>query len=279
MSDLVYSDEAINVLGKFHQTDTMLFVEGDEDIPFWEALFYNFTDISVKVESVGGKPILEKYAQSIVANRLNIIVALDRDYSYFDQIIMHPNILYTYGYSIENSIVTINSIKKTIQSLGRISQRMVDKDEISKWLNELGIKIEPILMHDICNYVNKYGCKVAGNNCARFMKSRTSYNICDAKVSGFINSLSFSITSKERTKYNKVIRNIGLSVLEAIRGHFLVTAVHKFVDSYLKELSVKASISNESLFAAMILSFENTFNKEHPHYVYYKKSLANVSVA
>lgn len=278
MPDLVYSDDAVNVLGRFHQTDTMLFVEGDEDIPFWEAMFDIFTDLSVKVESVGGKPALLKYAESIIGGKLDIIVAFDRDYSYFDEQIVHTNVLYTYGYSIENSIVTVETVQKSIQSLGRISRKMIDKDEISSWLGDLEISIKPILMHDICNYVNKHGCKVANNNCSRFMSSKSSDKICDRKVSDFINSLTFSITSREQSKYARVVKIYGLSVLDAIRGHFLFTAVHRFIALYLKKLDIKASISNESLFSSMMLSLENTFSHKHPHYEYYKTSLENVVI-
>jgi len=276
MPDLVYSDDAVNVLGRFHQTDTMLFVEGDEDIPFWEAMFDAFTDLSVKVESVGGKPALVKYAESIIAGKLHIVVAFDRDYSFFDKQIVHANVLYTYGYSIENSIVTIETIQKSIQSLGRISRKMVDKDEISSWLGDLEKSIEPILMHDICNYVKKHGCKVASNNCSRFMSSKSSHKICDRKVNDFINSLTFSVTSRERSKYARTVKSYGLSILDAIRGHFLFTAVHRFIVLYLKKLDIKVSISNESLYAAMMLSLENTFSNKHPHYEYYKASLENV---
>jgi len=278
MPELEYSDGAINVLGKFHSVDTMLFVEGDEDIPFWEYLFEKFSALCVKVQEVGGKPKLDEHIQAIVSGKTNVLVAIDNDYFIFDVNITHPNIVRTYGYSIENTIISADSIIKSIRSLGKIPNRSINRQEILDWLNELSDKIEPLLVHDIENHIQGHGCVVAGSNCSRFMKTQSSDLICDKKVDLFINDLEFSITDNRAKEVISKLKDHELNILDMIRGHFIFSAVHRYIVSYIKRIRSKISISIDSMFSTLILSFEQLFDKKHPHYEYYKSAISNIPV-
>ncbi len=278
MPELEYSNDALNVLGKFYSVDTMLFVEGDEDIPFWEYLFEKFSTLRIKVQEVGGKSKLEKHIQTIVSGKTNVLVAIDNDYSIFDVNIIHPNIVRTYGYSIENTIISADSIIKSISSLGKIPNRSINRQEILDWLNSLSNKIEPLLIYDIENHVQEHGCVVAGINCSRFMKTQSSDLVCEKKVDQFINDLEFSITDDRAKEVISQLKDNDLKILDMLRGHFIFSAVHRYIVLYIKRIRSKISISTDSMFSTLILSFEQLFDIKHPHYEYYKSAISNIPV-
>src|SRR5688572_12199253 len=99
MDDLEYSIDAKNVLNDFHEVDLMFYVEGDDDVPFWEFMVGKFSRLSFKVESVGGKSNLKRYVDDIFDEKINGVAGLDLDFSIFDKIKIHPRIVRTYGYS------------------------------------------------------------------------------------------------------------------------------------------------------------------------------------
>jgi hypothetical protein len=98
MVDFSYSTEAKNVLNKFYRVEKILYVEGDDDIPFWECVFDKLSPFSVKVKEAGGKSEAKKYAAEIVTGAADYLVAMDADYDKLFFQDDHPNVIYTYGY-------------------------------------------------------------------------------------------------------------------------------------------------------------------------------------
>jgi hypothetical protein len=214
----------------------------------------------------------------ITSGESNVLVAMDNDYSLFDAKITHPNIVRTFGYSIENTIISVDSIRKSIRSLGKIPNRSISRQEILDWLNGFSEKIEPLLIYDIGNYTQEYGCIVAGSNCSRFMKTKVSDVVCENKIDRFIKSLEFSITEKETKEFTSLLKDHGFGILDMIRGHFLFSAVHRYIFASIKRIRSKTSISVDSLFSTLLLSFEQLFDENHLHYEYYKSAISNISV-
>ena len=71
MSDIQYSTDALNVLSDFYGVDTLVYVEGDDDVIFWQAIFEKFASRSVRFESVGGDAALAKRIASRPLNALS----------------------------------------------------------------------------------------------------------------------------------------------------------------------------------------------------------------
>lgn len=278
MADLEYSVEASNILNKFHSVDVMLYVEGVDDIPFWEFVFEKLSDITVKVQQVGGKPNLEKYANEVFEGKLNSIVAMDSDFSVFDDGIIHPNILRTFGYSIENTMINDNSIQDVIRSIGRIPRKDIPIEICSDWLNDVASKVEYLVAYDVENHVRGHGISVVGDNCSRFIKGKSSPVICPVKVSAYIDAIGFELLHDDFEKIRLHIMDNNFDFLDFIRGHFLFSATQHFVSSTISEFRSKVSISLDSLFGALMLAFEKRFSEGHPHYHYYKAQVSNVVI-
>jgi len=80
MADLFYSDEALNVKSAFYRANSMVFVEGDDDVLFWHEVFLKIPEASVEVESAGGSDQIDQYITKILSGELQAIAARDSDF-------------------------------------------------------------------------------------------------------------------------------------------------------------------------------------------------------
>jgi hypothetical protein len=95
--------------------------ESTHDVMFWQVIFDAFApNRRVQFRSIGSKPTLLSIARMIIANKVTrTVVALDRDFDHANKILLvHPNVVYTRGYSWENDVWTPEIIAKVVARLG-----------------------------------------------------------------------------------------------------------------------------------------------------------------
>lgn len=279
MDDFYHSEDANNIKHLFYRADVMVYVEGKDDVPFWEFIFDCLAEYKVKVEEVGGSKALEKYINDLELGKLQCIIACDSDFEIIKGRTSNSNIIRTFGYSIENSIICPSTILKVIRSVGKISSKNTPAQELSTWLNCFTQIMNNLVIYDIHNELNGLGISVVGDNCSRFFKSQKSYEVCEAKVNNFIANIGFSVCQNEMENIKNLIGEIPRDLSDFIRGHFLFSAVSKFISVSIKQINSKASISNDALFGLLTLAFEKNFNTEHKHYNYYDNAIKNASIA
>ncbi|CNH75968.1 DUF4435 domain-containing protein [Yersinia enterocolitica] len=278
MADLVYSDEAENVLNFFYQTDYMVYVEGPDDIPFWEAIFKKFPSITVEIQDVGGCNELIPYIERITSNKISALVACDSDLKIFgNDFLYSPKIIRTYGYSIENSFINEKSLARVLKSLGRISARDMQNVNIHEWISNFNEKVSRLIYLDIYNYVNSKGVSVVGDNAERFMKSKSSFEVCDIKLDQFINSLPLDFIELDIEMMKQIVLEKEVPLSFWLRGHFLFSAAQKFVSCYLQNIGKKISLSNDAFYSNLIIAFESLFNDTHEQYDFYKNQIECVA--
>ena len=270
MAKLEYSLAAENVLSKFHGVDIMLYVEGEDDVPFWEFLFEKFSSIKVKVQQVGGREEIEKYVSKIKKEVLNAIVAMDSDYSLYCDFYDHKRIIRTYGYSIENTIISSETIRDVVRSVGRVAKKDISLDRFSEWESEFLLRVEELLIWDIHNFLKSLGKPVMGDSCARFLINKKSYKICPKKVEKYISEIGFQVSLEDRDLIKSRWCDHKRTSMDLIRGHFLFSAGLLFATNFIKEIrGASVNLSYGSMFGALMLSFEKTFADSHPHYEHY----------
>ncbi|MER8628604.1 DUF4435 domain-containing protein [Mesorhizobium opportunistum] len=103
----------------FLGADIVCYVEGgggngdtSPDVTFWSRVFtVTRPDLKIRCVARGGKPILERLARDIVDNNIkSVMVAMDSDYDdYRGRKIVDHRIMYTYGYSLENDLLTFEN--------------------------------------------------------------------------------------------------------------------------------------------------------------------------
>lgn len=279
MDNFYHSEDANNIVHLFYGADVMVYVEGEDDVPFWEVIFNRLVEYRVEVQEVGGSKELEKYINDLELGKLQGIIACDSDFEILKENISNPNIIRTFGYAIENSLICPTTILKVIRSVGKIPSKKIPKQELDTWLNCFTQIMNNLVIYDVHNELNGLGISVVGDNCSRFFKSQKSHEVCEAKVNDFIANIGFSVCQSERENITNLIGEIPRDLNDFIRGHFLFSAVSKFISASIKQINSKVSISNDALFGSLLLAFENNFNAEHKHYNYYDNAIKNVSIA
>lgn len=275
MSDFDYSTDAKNVLNRFYQVDRVIYVEGEDDIPFWEIIFSRLSNIDVKLESVGGKPELLKHAKAIYEDEAEYLIAMDSDFDRVFGIETHPSIFRTYGHSIENTLICKESICNIIKNLARIPKRDAPYEACEEWLSDLNEKIKGIVLSDIINAKEELGLSVVPDSSERFMKGGGSASMSHEKVGDFVDRLGIDKVKKFRPEDDNLKRK-NMEYLDVIRGHFLFSAVIKFIKIKARSLGKKVTVSRDMLYSNLVSVFESVFNKNHPHYEFYKVELASL---
>lgn len=279
MVDFYYSEDASNITHLFYGADVMVYVEGEDDVPFWEVIFGCLASYKVEVQDMGGSNELAKQIEMLQAGKLNGIIACDSDFETIKGCESNKNIIRTYGYAIENTVISYATVLKVIKSVGKISSRNAPNSEIEAWQINFFNIMKGLIIHDIYNELNIIGTSVVGDNCSRFFKAKNSHDICEKKVSQYIKSLNFTVSDAETQQINILISLIQRELNDFIRGHFLFSAVSKFISSSIKQINTKASISNDALYGALLLAFEHNFNSEHKHYNHYKAAIDQIVLA
>ncbi|WP_194575817.1 DUF4435 domain-containing protein, partial [Vibrio anguillarum] len=259
--------------------DVMVYVEGEDDVPFWEVIFNCLVEYRVEIQEVGGSKELAKYIDELELGKLQGIIACDSDFEILKGSLCNPNIIRTYGYAIENSLICPSTILKVIKSVGKIPTKNMPIKELEIWLNCFIQIMKKLVIYDVHNELNCIGISVVGDNCSRFFKSQKSHDMCEAKVNYFIENIGFSVCQSEIDHITNLIGGIPRDFSDFIRGHFLFSAVSKFISASIKQINSKVSISNDALFGSLLLAFENNFNADHKHYNYYANALRHVSIA
>lgn len=261
---LSYSTDALNVKSLFYNKSFIVYVEGQDDINFWDNFFSNTTELEYRVEeSPGGKTGLKDYMDKIVNEDAQIIVACDNDYNTMvepKEKYIHDRIIRTYGYSIENSMYCPHNINQLIRRFGKIRKDFTP--EVSAWYNEFLEDSRILLIYDLANHMFTKGIQVFGDKCIRFLTSDKSSKISEVKVNNFIQELSENFTEQEINDSNVRITSSDKELRFLFKGHFLTNGVINFIKGTIKrETSANVSINLDSLYA-LTLSCVGRCNNE-----------------
>ncbi|HEY3295041.1 MAG TPA: DUF4435 domain-containing protein [bacterium] len=238
MSNLEHSAGALNNLKKFYKVDSVLFVEDDNDVNFWRIVLHACGVELVYVKPAGGVEKLKHYMSHIVDKNADIIVAADSDYGRFTGgVKQHDRILYTYGYSIENSLFTAQAIAHIVKLFNASSG--VSAKEVSVWMSSLEAEVDDLLALDIANQQYGRGLEVMGDNCSRFLRSDHSCYIDRTKTSHHIKRTQPAFTNAELEPIMEQVRNSDRERWSIIRGHFLTNAVINYIKSKIKRPGTK----------------------------------------
>ncbi|WP_413437709.1 DUF4435 domain-containing protein [Sulfuriferula sp. GW1] len=274
MRNLEYSVDALNAKSAFYRAKTMVYVEGEDDVLFWQEVLSRTTDAQLEIEPVGGSGEIDKYIAQLESGELQAIVARDSDLlPLVGNASLCPRILYTFGYSIENTLYTVDTIHQLAKSWCKSNK--VTVNECQAWLDELAKIFAPLLRLDIANTLSDAGLQTVGDNCTRFMTSQSSAVPCSTRVSTFTTATRPHLPLKSMTAAEAAVGTNLSRIILFLRGHFLASAVIKFLVNKARSYSKKVTISSDSLYAAALIHFGAVFGPAHPHFDHYATSAAS----
>lgn len=277
MDEFHYSSEAENILNRFYQAEIMVYVEGDDDICFWETIFSKTSSYKVEIQEVGGCEELKKFINRLLEEDLQVLVACDSDLTIFkEQQITDARVIKTTGYSIENSYICLDGVYKAIKTLGKIPKKVMDTIDLESWNDDFYNKVEPLIKYDIYNFMNEKGIAVIGDNADRFMKSKKSNVICPEKIANFIVQLNEKFEGVDLSEVENLIEEKEINIRSWLRGHFLFSAIHRLISTIAVKNGKSISLSYEALYSNLINTFESKFTINHPEFNYYKDKITAI---
>lgn len=280
--DFFHSVEAEEVMNEFYSVDVMVYVEGVDDIPFWDLMFDKFSNFSVEIQEVGSCTALVPYIKKINSGKLTTaLVACDTDLSAFlnPPLQEHHNVIRTPKYAIENTMITPETIAKAISRISRLCRKTISLEHIDHWLDDFYERCKDLVLYDVHNTKYSHGVGVVGDNASRFMKSKNSCMLCDDKLAAHITLVSNKFSDFDRESTIEEITAKGYELNQLLRGHFLFSAVAKFVNDYSRKKGYKNSISNDALYAVLVSILETTLTEENPDYNFFKERIERVQIA
>lgn len=256
MGSLSYSSGALDTLPHFHRKKFVVYVEGQDDVVFWNKVLNRFGLKDFVLKEAGGAQEIEKYIHAIINDDSAIAVARDCDYTdllgtQFD----HPRILYTYGYSIENTLYCPANIANMIALHART---MADYEtEVAEWLTRFADDAKGLLTFDFANAASEKGFEVLGENCHRFLASPKAHSLDNAKLRVFIAKLEKSLSASEVSDAQHVIATSTKPLVQIIKGCFLTHAIMNFVKWKVRSESArKIQLSLEHFFVTLVNQFD-----------------------
>jgi hypothetical protein len=256
VGDLSYSSNALDTLTKFHRKNYIVYVEGDDDVIFWEKILQRFGMKNFELKVAGGSNEIDKYIKSIISDNVDIIVARDCDYNdvlgtqYF-----HNRIIYTYGYSIENTMYCPRNIQYIVSLFAKRSVSI--ERETTEWIDSFSDSVKTLIYIDIVNHKYKKGIKVIPDTCLPFTENKKSHNISNTKIEDYTRNLYNNFTPSEISEINNLSISISKENFFLIRGHFLTHAIINFIKYNVKNICNRdITLPLENLYALLISNFE-----------------------
>lgn len=268
MSDFEYSADALNARNAFLGVDAIIYVEGDDDVPFWHEIFSKVSGFSFEIEPQGGSTELDKYICLIENGDLNAIAARDADYLTFTgKVSNSKKIVYTLGYSIENTLYISSSVHALAKQWCK--EPILPSSVCTDWLQDFSLKIAPLVAQDIANAKAATGLQVLHDNCSQFMSSKTSCIPCPQKVQAKFNELRPLLPADALNEATMAVGETPEKITQTIRGHFWASAVARFISKQAQSLDRKISLSGDGLYTAAMTYLSGHFKEGHPHYNHY----------
>jgi hypothetical protein len=275
MNGIEYSAEAVNVLNRFHRCERLVYVEGEDDVLFWEILFNFFNFSNFKIEVKDGSCELDKFTERLIGEDLNIIIARDSDYkSLTGKLPKHERLITTYGYSIENTLYVSEAVV-AITKLW-IKDNGLKLSEFSEWIDELTDNLKELIYFDVTNDFYELYIDVIGDNCSRYMKSQSCANLDANKISKHLAILQPNFCENKVNYVIELINDSEKTLWEIVRGHFLQSAILKYISSHITKKGLSSKLSHDALYTNAIQELKNTFNDGHRHFEHYNKSISTL---
>lgn len=261
MSEITYSLEALNVLNKFHRVAVAVHVEGEDDIVFWQKVFELITDRKVGFISAGGSVELDRRIKLIEAGSLDAIAARDSDYHVLRNIASDsPRVLYSYGYSIENTLYSAS----TVADISKISCR-TDNDlftDTNNWKNLFANSFSSLLRLDLANDIGNLGMSVLGDNCSRYMENDSSQKPCTLKISAKEASTLAQLNANSIAIADNILNVDEFDSWRWLRGHFVASGVQKYISNAAKDVGRRTSIAHDHIFGQAIFCVHKVFSDD-----------------
>lgn len=258
-NQLHHSNRAINIIHQFYNKKFMLYVEGDDDIVFWDENFRKYMPSDFyQIEQVHGKENLDTYITGIKDGSLkNVVVACDSDFTDFSETNLLDNlfIVKTYGHSIENTMFCPYSVATYIRRLSKTSFDYLP--EVIEWFNLFCSSAKKLIPYEIENEINPTHCavlpKIFNKGFMYFQSSQEKIHLDEEKVNTHIQSIRVDFDPNRISEIEQKINDDQRETRYLIQGHFIADAIMNYIRMRVKQIKGKTvSLSNDAIYESIV---------------------------
>lgn len=251
MAELQYSKAALDTLRFFHRRRFIVFVEGKEDVPFWSTVFALAGASDVYFKIAGGEREVVKYVSSIVDEGADIFVARDSDFSEFiGDMQDHPRIMHTYGYSIENTMCSVEALAALLRI--HLFSNDDHNDEAQSWFSDSEATAFRLVVLDLAARLHGKGVEVPVGNATRFLDKKHA-RFSAASIASTNKSIEPKIAASAINAAAQSLATCGKPCRYYFRGHFILSAVAQFLCRRVHAVSGHSLVlSTDALYGALV---------------------------
>lgn len=237
------------------------YVEEKEDKMYWEKYFSLLTtDLRIKFRPAGNCRIIDKWIDKIMRGNKKVMVIRDSDYlDVFQSKVAHPRIIYTFGYSLENSVYSARAVNKTVRYLS-VSDCSIAKD-YDDWLRNNYATIENLVIMDIADMMFSKKKSVLGDSGGIYIDNPKDCNISISKVQSRFNQFTSNFTNVELQEARKKYLGFRKRKHLLLRGHVLTLLVVNYINRQIdlcKPTGKKTKVTTMSVTPIISSQLDNT---------------------
>ncbi|WP_281082618.1 DUF4435 domain-containing protein [Klebsiella quasivariicola] len=268
--------KALAVLNRFKRVNAILYVEGPTDRVFWKTLLDSKGVNGISIEIAGSCTIIDDYIDKILNEDLEIFVARDKDYKYtLNKLPQHERVLFTFGHSIENTLVYNDAIVSIGKSIG--GEEEYCSLSVHHWHEYIINQLQPLVIREFANEAIGSGLNILGDHGdSLFGKTWNSDKFPAERILKKIEEIDKIISPHDIQVATSVVEERCNDIYCYIRGHFLFSLALKFVKEMMITLLNKKSVnvSNDSLMTMLSMAFRGAIDSGmHPHKEHYMTEL------
>ncbi|MBR3758638.1 MAG: DUF4435 domain-containing protein [Bacteroidaceae bacterium] len=254
---LLHSNEALNITHQFYDKKFMLYVEGEDDIVFWDENFRKYLPSDFyEIEPVNGKENLDRYIKGVIDGTLsNIVVACDSDYNSFrENYVEHKFVVRTYGHSIENTMFCPLSVAAYIRRASKTSNNYLP--EVLEWLETFCSKAKKLIPYEIENEINPTHSeklpKVFNMGFHYFQDNQNKSCLDERKINNYIQTIANQFDPFRLSEIEHRIDKQEKEIRFLIQGHFVASAIMEYIRKRVKQIKGSTNIPNDTIYESIV---------------------------
>ena len=249
--EFIRTDSGIENRDLFYFPKILVYVEGYEDIPFYEGVLQNY-DYHLKAR--GGREECKKLVTALVKKDLPYVVVLDGDYEILERFqSQHRQVVWLHRYSFENYLFEEEPIKQFCRDHAHLEdslEELLASSEFTDFIQNIEMKFKDLIILDVAHQRAGTGYDVLPDKSDRFFKPRTRVDFLDSQIQQSRTKAANRIDSQSIDNTRILVETFlrDHRFIDLLPGHFAFSIIKRLIiDTISRRLRRTPKISNDTI--------------------------------
>lgn len=247
--EFIRSDLGIENRDLFYSPKILVYVEGHEDIPFYEEVLQNY-DYHLKAR--GGREECKKLVTALGEKDLPYVVVLDGDYEILRRTrSQHRRVVWLHRYSFENYLFEEQPIEQFCRDYGASADSLERvSTNFGTILENITIKFKELIILDIAHQHAETGYDALPDRSDRFFTSQTGIDFLDTQIQQWQTEAANCIDSQNVDNARILVEQFSKKhrFVDLLPGHFAFGIIRRLIiDTISRRPRRTPNISNDTI--------------------------------